>query len=103
MINTADKFIKNNANLSPLIKISPSANIKTIVIKNNINLFAKAIAHVDTNGQIHTQVMSGQESFKVKPFRDANCWAMIPEGVETIQKGEQISIFPLSQDRNIDF
>jgi hypothetical protein len=36
---TADKFMKNNANLSPLIKISPSDNMKTIVIKNNINLF----------------------------------------------------------------
>ena len=66
-------------------------------------LFAKAIAHVDMGGQIHTQVMSGQESFKVKPFRDANCWAMIPEGVENIQKGEPISIFPLSQDRGINF
>jgi|TARA_B100001094_G_scaffold96204_1_gene92146 molybdopterin molybdotransferase len=80
-----------------------SINITDYKKSKKFNLFAKAIAHVDTNGQIHTQVMSGQESFKVKPFRDANCWAMIPEGVETIQKGEQISIFPLSQDRNIDF
>mgnify|MGYP000564885817 CR=1 FL=1 len=66
-------------------------------------LFAKAIAHVNMDGQIHTEVMSGQESFKVKPFRDANCWAMIPEGVERIQKGEPISIFPLSQDKSINF
>jgi len=80
-----------------------SINITDYKKSKKFNLFAKAIAHVDTNGQIHTQVMSGQESFKVKPFRDANCWAMIPEGVETIKKGEQISIFPLSQDRNIDF
>ena len=67
------------------------------------NLFAKAIAHVDTNGQIYTQVMAGQESFKVKPFRDANCWAMVPEGIEKIEKGENISIFPLSQDKSITF
>ena len=66
-------------------------------------LFGKAIANVDKNGQIQTEVMTGQESFKVKPFRDANCWAMIPEGIESIRKGEQIKIFPLSQDRNIVF
>ena len=84
---------------------------KPIASKNSINykksekfcLFAKAIARVDEDGQIHTEVMSGQESFKVKPFRDANCWAMIPEGIETIKKGETISIYPLSDDGNIDF
>ena len=84
---------------------------KPIASKNSINykksekfcLFAKAIARVDEDGQIHTEVMSGQESFKVKPFRDANCWAMIPEGIETIKKGEAISIYPLSDDGNIAF
>ena len=84
---------------------------KPIASKNSINykksekfcLFAKAIARVDEDGQIHTEVMSGQESFKVKPFRDANCWAMIPEGIETIKKGEAISIYPLSNDGNIAF
>ena len=84
---------------------------KPIASKNSINykksekfcLFAKAIARVDEDGQIHTEVMSGQESFKVKPFRDANCWAMIPEGIETIKKGETISIYPLSDDGNIAF
>ena len=84
---------------------------KPIASKNSINykksekfcLFAKAIARVEEDGQIHTEVMSGQESFKVKPFRDANCWAMIPEGIETIKKGEAISIYPLSDDGNIAF
>ena len=84
---------------------------KPIASKNSISykksekfcLFAKAIARVDEDGQIHTEVMSGQESFKVKPFRDANCWAMIPEGIETIKKGEAISIYPLSDDGNIAF
>ena len=84
---------------------------KPIASKNSINykksekfcLFAKAIARVDEDGQIHTEVMSGQESFKVKPFRDANCWAMIPEGIESIKKGETISIYPLSDDGNIAF
>ena len=84
---------------------------KPIASKNSINykksekfcLFAKAIARVDEYGQIHTEVMSGQESFKVKPFRDANCWAMIPEGIETIKKGEAISIYPLSDDGKIAF
>ena len=80
-----------------------SINMKDYKKSEKFCLFGKAIASVNKNGQIQTEVMTGQESFKVKPFRDANCWAMIPEGVETIRKGDQISIFPLSQDRNIDF
>jgi len=28
---------------------------------------------------------------------------MIPEGIESIKKGETISIYPLSDDGNIDF
>ena len=39
IINKADKFIKNKANLSPLIRINPSDKIKTIVTRNNIDLF----------------------------------------------------------------
>ena len=80
-----------------------SINMADYKKSKKFNLFAKAIAHVDTNGQIYTQVMAGQESFKVKPFRDANCWAMVPEGIEKIEKGENISIFPLSQDKSITF
>ena len=80
-----------------------SINMADYKKSKKFNLFAKAIAHVDTNGQIYTQVMAGQESFKVKPFRDANCWAMVPEGIEKIEKGDNISIFPLSQDKSITF
>jgi len=80
-----------------------SINMKDYKKSEKFCLFGKAIASVNKNGQIQTEVMTGQESFKVKPFRDANCWAIIPEGIETIQKGEQIKIFALSQDRNIDF
>jgi len=80
-----------------------SKNLKSYKKSEKFCLFAKAIAHIDDDGQIHTEVMSGQESFKVKPFRDANCWALIPEGVETLKKGEIISIYPLSNDGNINF
>ena len=80
-----------------------SKNLKSYKKSENFCLFAKAIAHVDDSGQIHTEVMSGQESFKVKPFRDANCWALIPEGIETIKKDEIISIYPLSSDGDINF
>ena len=80
-----------------------SKNLKSYKKSEKFCLFAKAIAHVDDSGQIHTEVMSGQESFKVKPFRDANCWALIPEGIETVKKDEIISIYPLSSDGDINF
>ena len=80
-----------------------SKNLKSYKKSEKFCLFAKAIAHVDDGGQIHTEVMSGQESFKVKPFRDANCWALIPDGIETVKKDEIISIYPLSSDGDINF
>ena len=80
-----------------------SKNLKSYKKSEKFCLFAKAIAHVNDSGQIYTEVMSGQESFKVKPFRDANCWALIPEGIETVKKDEIISIYPLSSDGDINF
>ena len=80
-----------------------SKNVREYKKSEKFCLFAKAIARIDENGQIHTEVMSGQESFKVKPFRDANCWALVPDGIETIKKDETISIYPLSDDGSINF
>ena len=80
-----------------------SKNVREYMKSEKFCLFAKAIARIDENGQIHTEVMSGQESFKVKPFRDANCWALVPDGIETIKKDETISIYPLSDDGSINF
>ena len=45
----ADKFIKNKANLSPLINISPSERIKIIVTKNNIALFFLVLSKIINN------------------------------------------------------
>ena len=45
----ADKFMKNKANLSPLINISPSERIKIIVTKNNIALFFLVLSKIIKN------------------------------------------------------
>ena len=55
IIKIVDKFIKNNANLSPLKKINPSEKIKIIVIKNNVNLlffiWSKKIKNPNNSGK----------------------------------------------------
>lgn len=57
--------------------------------------FAKALTSINDQGVIETIILEGQESFKLKPFREANSWAIIPEGKSKILTGEKIQIVPL--------
>ena len=41
-------------------------------------------------------ILEGQESFKLNPFRETNSWAIIPEGLEAINKDQEIEIVPLN-------
>ena len=43
-----------------------------------------------------------QESFKLKPFREANSWAIIPEGLEVINEDQKIEIVPLNIGESIN-
>lgn len=57
--------------------------------------FAKALTSINDQGVMETIILEGQESFKLKPFREANSWAIIPEGKPKILTGEKIQIVPL--------
>ena len=47
-------------------------------------------------------ILEGQESFKLKPFQVANSWAIIPEGLEVINKDQKIEIVPLNIGESIN-
>ena len=64
--------------------------------------FAKAQTSINSQGVLETKIMSGQESFKLKPFKDANSWAIIPEGLEVIKKDQEIKIVPLNMGESIN-
>ncbi len=64
--------------------------------------FAKAKTTVNDQGMLEVIILEGQESFKLKPFREANSWAIIPEGLEVINKDQKIEIVPLNIGESIN-
>ena len=64
--------------------------------------FAKAHTTVNAQGILETNILSGQESFKLKPFNQTNSWAIIPEGLEVLKKDQEIEIVPLNMGESIN-
>lgn len=64
-----------------------------------LRFFGKAHAAVSETGQIEVRLLPGQESFRVRPLLDANCWAIVPEHQEAVVAGELIEIAPLHPTR----
>jgi molybdopterin molybdotransferase len=57
--------------------------------------FGKAHATVDAGGRIQARALPGQESFRIAPLLNSNCWAIVEEGPGVIEAGELIRIAPL--------
>ena len=64
--------------------------------------FAKAHTTVNAQGILETNILSGQESFKLKPFNQTNSWAIIPEGLDALKKDQEIVIVPLNMGESIN-
>ena len=64
--------------------------------------FAKAHTNVNAQGILETNILSGQESFKLKPFNQTNSWAIIPEGLDALKKDQEIEIVPLNMGESIN-
>lgn len=61
----------------------------------SLTFFAKAHAQVDRDGRLAVELLPGQESFRIRPLLQANCWAIVPEGRTDLTAGELIEIAPL--------
>ena len=69
-----------------------------ITKKHDFKMFYKAYAeHVD--GQLQLHILQGQESFKIKPLTEANCWAVFAETQYITKKGALVDIFPMQPDK----
>ena len=64
--------------------------------------FAKAQTSVNAQGVLETNILSGQESFKLKPFNQSNSWAIIPEDLEVLEKDQEIEVVPLNMGESIN-
>lgn len=58
-------------------------------------LFQKASLIVSAQAQTQVSLLPGQESFRIKPFVDANVWAVLPEGVVEFSAGDVIDCYPI--------
>ncbi len=63
--------------------------------RRGMRFFAKAKCEVNEAGVNHVEVLPGQQSFKISPLMQANCWAIFAEDDEQTPAGTSIEIAPL--------
>jgi len=63
--------------------------------KNGLRFFAKARYSTSDDGQLRVEVLPGQQSFKISPLMNANCWAVFEEDSETVAAGSTVKIAAL--------
>jgi molybdopterin molybdotransferase len=66
--------------------------------RGTLRFFAKAVVEVESTGSRRVHILPGQESFRIAPLLKANCWAIVPEGVEEIPAGGTLGTLPLYPD-----
>lgn len=71
-------------------------------IKGKLLYFYKAKLSIDCEGKAQVKLLSGQESFKIKPLIKANCWAVSSVERGGFNSGEIIDVYPFFSDRSID-
>ncbi len=63
--------------------------------KGDLRNFLKARLDSDDHGQTHLTILDGQQSFKLSPMLDMNCWAIIGEGQTDMQTDDSVCIAPI--------
>ena len=97
-VNSAIRLMQGQTKEKSLIAINQLEFQKS----EKFCFFAKAKTTVNDQGMLEVIILEGQESFKLKPFREANSWAIIPEGLEVINKEQKIEIVPLNIGESIN-
>lgn len=68
--------------------------------KGAFRQFLKAGVQVDDRGQMRLTILDGQESFKISPLLDMNCWAVLREDQNSLEQGDVVcmasmALFPM--------
>ena len=63
--------------------------------KGDLRNFLKARLDSDDHGQTHLTILDGQQSFKLSPMLEMNCWAIIGEGQTDLEKNDSVCIAPI--------
>lgn len=62
---------------------------------HGFKMFNKAFASFD-QGNLNVKILQGQESFKIKPLLNANCWAVFDENQHETEAGDLVNIYPMT-------
>jgi molybdopterin molybdotransferase len=65
---------------------------ETVHKKQGLKFFAKARLTATADGSLEVEVLPGQESFKIKPLMEANCWAVVPAETDSMKAGSMVEI-----------
>ena len=60
-----------------------------------LRMFLKGHVQADAAGKLQLQILPGQESFKISPMLQANCWVCLEERREGAAAGGMLNVFPL--------
>ena len=85
-------YIENilNLNSEKPIKAVLKNNFKK---KKNLTRFIKSKISTTKNGKLEVELLSGQESFRIRSFVRANIWSVLPHGQSKFKKGQIIDCF----------
>lgn len=73
------------------------ARLKNTFVKNKkFTRFIKGKLSISNKGLTEFKVFEGQESFKIKPFANSNCWALFSDKKSIFKKGELVACYSLS-------
>ncbi len=84
--------------LQEILGISEEKPFKAIlknsfIKKINFTRFVKSKIYTTKNGKIETEILKGQESFKIKSFIQSNIWVILPSGKSKFKKGDVVECY----------
>ena len=84
--------------LHEILGISEEKPFKAIlknhfIKKKNFTRFVKSKINTTKNGKIETEILKGQESFKIQSFIKSNIWTLLPSGKSKFKKGDIVDCY----------
>ncbi len=65
--------------------------------KKKFTHFLKSRIYTTKDGKSKVEILSGQESFRIKPFVNSNIWAVLPSGKSNFRKNDIVDCFYLDR------
>ncbi len=84
--------------IEKILDLPTEKPIKAVLLNNfekkkSFTRFIKSKLSTTKDGKLNVKLLSGQESFKTKPFVKSNVWAVLPRGQSIFKKGQIIDCF----------